>query len=192
MPENYQELWGENGLTRFAPDSLLFADIPDEAKRFLSQVGLPTQSAIPANDPFVVLPLVLEQTHKHFFLDDSFHAMYYLLGEIAYDFDCGIETYFGIKKREGTIHLFDSEDPEALLVNASIPCFVSSLFYYQKFVDTLPSEPHHLSGAALHKQQQKERALFKHLRKDLLLVDAKSVRRRNSYWAVMLEDLAVQ
>ncbi len=186
MPENYQELWGENGLTRFAPDSLRFADIPDEAKRFLSQVGLPTQSAIPAtDDPFVVLPLAPDQTHKYAFLDDSFHSMYYLLGEIAYQPFFGVETYFGLKKKEGTIHCLDNEDPKVLLVNANLPYFVSSLFYYQKFVDKYDDmhrlEPDQHNKAAWHKQNREEKALFKRLRRDLLQVDAKAVRRSSSY-----------
>jgi len=178
-PDDLATMWAADALTQVSPKILKPAALRPEDESFLAHTGLPRQTWLPADDPFLLFPGEGAKPDdpaagNMAMLDRYPGTPYRVVGYIGFRPFFGICSYFGLKPADGSVWMMDENHPKGLLVNSGLLELSWSLFEYRKFREgTFPDE----------------RKQARTLRRQLANVDRRAFRDRNSYWPVMMADL---
>ncbi len=106
-PQEFAVAWGENQYI-FPPNVLRDVNIPENAKAFLLEVGLPIQAEVPLGFYVVPLPLVPAsppvQAAKYPLLSRYSSTHFRLLAYLHYEHWRGDELYYAVEEGTGCVY----------------------------------------------------------------------------------------
>lgn len=184
-PQEFAAAWGEDRYI-FPPNVLRDVNIPEDAKTFLLEVGLPLQAEVPLGFFVAPLPLVPAsppvQAAKYPLLSRYSSTHFRLLAYLHYDCWWGNEVYYAIEEITGHIYSVWPEGHGDLgrFVNSSLSQFAESLLRYREFLTYFrPTEP----------ERSQIMPLIASLEQRWQVIDAVAMAEAENYWPYYVYDM---
>jgi SUKH-4 immunity protein len=178
--QEFARAWGSDQLIRL-PSSLPTPPVPDEAREFLSDAGLPALIRVLSDSTASritfcrlaqgVSPVLGEET-----VGPSLPlewSAYWILGD---DFFCNGSAWWCIDARTGSVNRIDIELPQPIeFVNSSVAHFASTLVAVSNWCEQCSQSPIEWNSRA------------DQLNCELAVIDSRAMERNRSFWPALLD-----